>query len=166
MSIFMVLDPTVVSGVAVLISLMALVTTTFLAARQKRLLRKYRMLLRLPSGTDLEQLLLHQNTILERLQDDLAIIRNELGILQQATRGHIQKTAIIRFSAFPETGSDLSFAIALLDADNNGVVLSSLYGRNESRIYAKPIQNGTSTYQLSAEEKQAIAAAMGQSTTG
>ena len=66
---------------------------------------------------------------------------------------------IVRFSAFENQGSDLSFSLALIDDRENGVVLTSLFGRDDSRIYAKPVENGDSVYTLSDEEKKAIAVA-------
>lgn len=68
----------------------------------------------------------------------------------------IQKIGLVRYNAFKDVGSDLSFAIALLDRDDNGVVFNGLYGSDSSNIYAKPIKNGQSQYQLSEEEKYAI----------
>ena len=68
----------------------------------------------------------------------------------------VQKTGLVRYNAFKDVGSDLSFALALLDRENNGVVLNGLYGSESSNIYAKPIKNGKSTYQLSEEEKYAL----------
>ncbi len=68
----------------------------------------------------------------------------------------IQKIGIVRYNAFSNTGSDLSFSIALLDKYNNGVVLNGVYGRDNSNIYAKPVNEGNSTYILSDEEKEAI----------
>ena len=68
----------------------------------------------------------------------------------------IQKIGIVRYSAFKDTGSDLSFAVALLDEKNNGVVFNSIYSREMSNIYAKPIENGNSKYTLSNEEIQAV----------
>ena len=68
----------------------------------------------------------------------------------------IQKVGIVRYSAFSDVGSDLSFALALLDSKNNGIVLNGIYASDSSNIYAKPIINGTSTYALSNEEKEAI----------
>ena len=52
-------------------------------------------------------------------------------------------------------GGDLSYAVAMLDAHNNGVILSSVFGREGSQAYAKPIENGSSTYKLTEEEQQA-----------
>ena len=67
-----------------------------------------------------------------------------------------QKIGIVRYNAFKDTGSDLSFALAILDDYNNGVVLNGIYARDSSNIYAKPIENGESKYVLSNEEKEAI----------
>ena len=68
----------------------------------------------------------------------------------------IQKIGLVRYNAFKDVGSDLSFAIALLDKDDNGVVFNGIYGSESSNIYAKPIKKGISTYQLSSEEQYAI----------
>ena len=68
----------------------------------------------------------------------------------------IQKIGMVRYNAFSDTGSDLSFTLALLDEQNNGVVLNGIYSREMSNIYAKPIIKGNSTYTLSEEERQAI----------
>ena len=68
----------------------------------------------------------------------------------------IQKIGLVRYNAFKDTGSDLSFALALLDEKNNGVVLNGIYSREMSNIYAKPVENGKSKYTLSEEEEQAI----------
>ena len=63
---------------------------------------------------------------------------------------------MVRYSAFKDTGSDLSFAVAMLDENNDGVVFNGIYSREMSNIYAKPVKNGVSEYTLSEEEKEAI----------
>lgn len=68
----------------------------------------------------------------------------------------IQKVGIYRYNAYKDTGSDLSFTVALLDEKNNGVVLNGIYSREMSNIYAKPVQNGTSTYTMTEEEIEAV----------
>lgn len=72
----------------------------------------------------------------------------------------IQKIGIVRYSAFKDTGSDLSFTVALLDENNNGVVFNGIYSREMSNIYAKPVENGNSKYTLSNEEIEAIEKAL------
>ena len=84
----------------------------------------------------------------------------EMEARQQAMReqlkGCVQKVKLMRYNAFTDMGSDLSYSLALLDENNNGVVLSSIYGREDNRTYAKPVENGKSTYLLSDEEKQVL----------
>jgi hypothetical protein len=76
--------------------------------------------------------------------------------LEQRTRGSLQHIGLVRFNPFEDTGSDQSFAIALLDDRKDGVVISSLHGRANTRIFAKPVESGESRHALSTEEAQAI----------
>ena len=76
--------------------------------------------------------------------------------LENALPKNIRKVGLIRYNPFSDAGGDQSFALALLNDNKDGVIISSLYGREINKVYAKPIQNGGSTYQLTAEEKQAI----------
>jgi HAMP domain-containing protein len=154
-------DPVVVALGAAVAALLAWVATMMVLARQRKLLRRYRQLLNGTADHNLEQLLLAQGETLDQVQAELASLGRKLAELERQSRLHVQKVGIVRFNAFPDTGSDLSFSIALLDANNDGIVLTSLYGRSESRTYAKPIKNGKSTYQLSEEEIAAIAKATG-----
>lgn len=68
----------------------------------------------------------------------------------------LQHIGLVRFNPFEDTGSDQSFAIALLDGERDGIVISSLHGRANTRVFAKPVQGGTSPHALSTEEEQAI----------
>ena len=77
------------------------------------------------------------------------------GIDGRSRRG-LQHIGLVRFNPFEDTGSDQSFAIALLDDDRDGIVISSLHGRSNTRIFAKPVTNGSSPHNLSDEETQAI----------
>lgn len=67
-----------------------------------------------------------------------------------------KKCGIYKYNAYKDTGSDLSFTLALLNENNDGVVLNGIYSRDMSNIYAKPVEAGKSKYALSDEEKQAI----------
>jgi hypothetical protein len=68
----------------------------------------------------------------------------------------VQKVGLVRYNAYNDTGSDLSFTFALMDSDDNGVVVNGLYSRDSSSIFAKPLVKGETKYNLSAEEIQAI----------
>lgn len=72
----------------------------------------------------------------------------------------VQKLGIYRYNAYKDTGSDLSFTLALLDEENNGVVLNGIYSRETSNIYAKPVVNGKSSYKTTEEEEEALKRAM------
>lgn len=77
-----------------------------------------------------------------------------------ATLTHaVQGVGLVRFRAFQDTGGDQSFSLALTDGEGNGVVISSLYGRGETRVYAKPIKGWLSPKPLGEEEEQALAQA-------
>jgi len=80
--------------------------------------------------------------------------------LKKESRFSIQKIGIVRFNPFSEVGSDQSFSIALLNGNNDGVVITSIYAREGNRVYGKSIKNGASKYSLSDEEKKAISKAM------
>lgn len=70
-----------------------------------------------------------------------------------------QKIAIVRFNPFGDTGGDQSFSLSVLDAHNSGYVLTSIHGREGTRVYVKPIDYGTSKYTLSTEEQQSLSLA-------
>ena len=82
--------------------------------------------------------------------------------LDKTVDTYIQKIGIVRYNAFKDVGSNLSFTLALLDNNNNGVVLNGIYSRDNSNIYAKPIKDGKSEYILSDEEKEAIEKAINE----
>ena len=68
----------------------------------------------------------------------------------------IKKVGMVRYSAFKDTGSDLSFALALLNDNNDGIILNGIYSREMSNIYAKQIKNSKSNNKLSEEEAKAL----------
>ena len=90
------------------------------------------------------------------LEGDVKKLFQEIEGLKKEHEFSIQKVGIIRFNPFQEVGGDQSFSIALLDGNDNGIVITSLYTRNENRVYGKPIKFGSSDYSLSQEEKRAI----------
>jgi len=85
----------------------------------------------------------------------------EISKIKETLKSVFQKVAVLRFNPFKGMGSDQSFSIALLDGEDNGFVVSSLYGRDGNRIYAKSVEKGRSKYILSEEEKRAIKQAGG-----
>jgi len=98
---------------------------------------------------------------LEELANNFEKLSEELDALKKKSKFSVQKVALIRFNPFREVGGDQSFSVALLDGNNSGVVITSLYSREENRVYGKPVKNGESEYLLSEEEKEAIERARG-----
>ena len=68
----------------------------------------------------------------------------------------VRRVGLLRYDAFEDVGGRLSFSCALLDEHGNGIVLTSINGRQETRVYAKPVAGGTSSHNLSLEEEEAI----------
>lgn len=111
---------------------------------------------RLGKGNNIDQMLKEYLADVKEIKRDNSEIKAYYTKLDSDIASCIQKVGIVRYNAFRDVGSDLSFAIALLDGNDTGVVLNGLYGSESSNIYAKPIKGGVSTYQLSEEEKYAL----------
>ncbi len=90
------------------------------------------------------------------LEKNFGKISEELENLKKENKFSIQRVGVIRFNPFKEIGGDQSFSAALLDGNNDGIVITSLYTREGNRVYGKPIKAGFSEYLLSEEEKKAI----------
>lgn len=129
--------------------------------KMSNLNKKYKSFMKkLGNGKDIEEDLENYMYRVEKIEKQNAEIVAYCKTLDEDLVGCIQKVGIVRYNAFKDTGSDLSFALALLDEKNSGVVLNGIYSREMSNIYAKPIENGKSSYTISEEEKQAIDKAM------
>ena len=107
-------------------------------------------------GNNIDEMLKKYLSDVKEIKQDNAEIKAYYTKLDEDISSCIQKVGLVRFNAFKDVGSDLSFAVALLDRNDNGVVLNGLYGSDSSNIYAKPIKNGMSSYQLSDEEQYAL----------
>lgn len=92
----------------------------------------------------------------KKLEGSFKKISQELEELKKENKFSVQKIGIIRFNPFNKGGGDQSFSVALLNDSDTGVVITSLFNGEESRIYGKPIKNGKSSYFLTKEEEEAI----------
>ncbi len=90
------------------------------------------------------------------LEKNFENFSKELKELKKKNILNFQKLGIVRFNPFKEVGGDQSFSIALLDGNDSGVVITSLYTREGNRVFSKPIKEGRSEYLLSEEEKEAL----------
>ena len=97
---------------------------------------------------------------IDRLEQAVRILNAADKKQQVLIDGSVRHVALLRYDAFEDVGGRLSFSFAMLDHHGTGVVLTSIIGRHETRVYAKPVTEGTSSYNLSLEEEEAIRQAM------
>ena len=124
--------------------------------------KRYRKMMSGVDGDNLERLLMGHIDEVRHVVEENQRIDAENRRMDELLNLAVTRVGMVRFRAFEDMGSDLSYAVALLDAHNNGVVLSSIFGREDSRSYAKPIEDGKSTYPMTKEEEQALQEAMGK----
>jgi len=105
---------------------------------------------------NLEEMIVLVGKKINQVEDAQEKINNNLAVIDSRLNKSIRKIETIRFNPFPDQGSNQSFAIGILNEDNDGLVLSSLYSRERMSIFAKPIKAGKSEYELTAEEKEAL----------
>jgi len=97
---------------------------------------------------------------IKRLEQAARVLNARDQKQQALIEGSVRRMSLLRYDAFEDVGGRLSFSCAMLDEHGTGVVLTSINGRQETRVYAKPITQGTSTYNLSSEEDEAIRQAL------
>jgi hypothetical protein len=134
-----------------------------LALRLRAVRRTYaRLLAGGGSGEDILAAVARQVEAVDRLRGKLNLIGRETAQLRQRVSTLVRTVGFTRYDAFPDVGGHLSYSAAFLDEAGDGVVLSTINGRSETRSYAKPVRGGRSDHNLSEEELTAIAIAMGQ----
>lgn len=130
--------------------------------RLMRIEGRFKQLMKGTSGENLETIIKEALLSSQQAKQGLGELKEEYERMRQITATSIQHVGLVRFNAFPDMGSDLSFALALLNRKKDGVVLCCLVGRDDCRIYAKNLVGGSSSYPLSDEEKAAIKKALGE----
>ncbi len=148
----------VVALVAAVVALAAWVA--WLQRSEARLRRRLRRVLADGEGAGLDELLERQHRRIESLGERVDALNKLQHELEELTHHTLQKVAVVRYNPFSDAGGDQSFVVALLDSLGNGVVVSSLHSRTDTRVFAKPVQGGRSRYQLSEEEQDAIRKAL------
>lgn len=140
--------------------LLALIIFININIRMAKMNRRYRKMMQGMEGVNIERLLIGHIDEVRQTVAKVEQLSAACSKMENISKNCVQKMGIVRFNAFEDTGSDLSYAVALLDGQNNGIIMSSIFGRSESRSYAKPVVDGQSSYFLTNEEKQALEVAM------
>ena len=141
----------IIIGLLVIILLLFIIVISLMRSTSK-LEKRYRRLTRGINNKNLEEII---NSKLDEVDKAMAKSEdaiNECKVISEEIKGCVNKVAIMRYKAFPDVGSDLSFSIAILDSYNDGVLITGIYSRHDSTTYAKPVDKGISRYELSEEE--------------
>lgn len=157
------MDDATLTTVAISAAAVALLALLLAVAAQVRLARVRRDFAALGGDgrTDIARVAATQNHRIERLTTDVARLREDVAGAQDDVRQSLRNVAVVRYDAFSDVGGRLSFSAAIVDDLGDGIVLSSIHARGESRTYAKGIVGGRSSITLSPEEQQALASATG-----
>lgn len=146
-------------GISCIIMFICLIV---LFRKTSKLQKKYKRLMHGSKGKNLEQLIMSRLDSIEEMNLKTNELNAQYEKLESELNKCIQKVSIMRYRAFDNVGSDLSFSIAMLDKNNDGIMLTGIYGREDSTTYAKPIDKGISKYNLSEEEEYVLNEACGQ----
>jgi hypothetical protein len=153
-------------GVLAALVLLLLIGFIVQSARLGRAVRTYRALVRDGESGTLHDRLVGSAEQAVKATERMRELEAMHAAIEGRTRRSLQHIGLVRFNPFEDTGSDQSFAIALLDDQRDGIVLSSLHGRANTRLFAKPVSAGSSSHNLSEEETQAIRIAVEGTRTG
>ncbi len=132
-----------------LTAIFLLLLTLYLLASIISLKRRYAFLLRHEDTQDLGAVFTEYARRVDALEFDQKALNDQLIAARRTLEICVQKVGMVRYDAFEDVGGQQSYALALLDAKNNGTILSSVYSRNESRTYAKAVSGGRSNHNLS-----------------
>lgn len=152
-------------GFVLITAALALITAALAIWSLQRIRALQGRLNRLLGGLDstdtLEATIGRYATHVHQVEESTRQLRSHYQQLAKIAAASLQKTAIVRFNPFKNTGGDQSFALALLDNHDCGMLLTSIHSREGTRVYIKPVTYGNSDHALSREERQALQAARG-----
>ncbi len=149
----------------IVLALAALVLVQFftvwsLKNRVQALSQQLRRLMTGATGDDLEALLQHTIAEGQRAEQRCDAIEVRLAQLTDKTQGCLQHVGMVRYDAFHDVAGQQSFSLAILDGDMNGAIITTIFGRQESRCFGKAVIGGKTQYSLSGEEKDALKIAL------
>lgn len=147
----------IITGSFIIMSIMFVM----MMVSNRKLKKRYILMMKDADKGSLEDMIRGYQRKIDETYVDAKLALEDLKLLSNQVNHCIQKVGVVRFKAFEDIGSDLSYSVALLDNKNDGVVITSIFGRNISTSYAKPISKGTSKYALSDEEIYAMNKALG-----
>lgn len=136
----------ILTGIAILLALVWMIST-------ERRLKRFFMG---KKAKDLEDTIFHLEKDITDLLKTKQEMQKEIATINGKLKKSIRGLEITRFNPFSDQGSNQSFAIGMLNEEGDGVVISSLYSRDRMSVFAKPIKNNGSEYELSTEEREVL----------
>lgn len=147
----------------IVINLMLLILYILNNIKLSKLRKNYSSFMsKLGNGNNIYEMLEKYVSQVDKIDSENKEIKDYCAKLDNKVKNDIHKIGIVRYNAYKDTGSNLSFALCMLNEFNNGVVFNGIYSRDTSNIYCKTITNGKSEYALSKEEEEAIKEAINQ----
>ncbi len=130
----------------------------YLWVRLNAINKKYSILMKDSEDKTLQDMFIQRVEQMNAALVEVEQIKKSQQLIREQLRGCVQKTALVRFNAYGDLAGDLSYAVAVLDENNDGVVLSCLTSRQDVRCYARDVENGqhTTKYPFTGEEQEAV----------
>ncbi|EKD46192.1 MAG: hypothetical protein ACD_68C00109G0003 [uncultured bacterium] len=153
------MDTQTINLITLILLAIIFVWQIYLTLTVKKYLTGKKQLLKEAQEQGVDQVLIKHQKAIKQLQARAGDLQEISEQISRVAAKSITKVGVVRFNPFGDTGGNQSFAISLLDSKSNGLVLSSLFGREGTRVYCKEVKGGLSEFPLSEEEKQSIAAA-------
>ncbi|SHK51402.1 DUF4446 family protein [Alicyclobacillus tolerans] len=143
-------------GVSLVLSILSIILALVSISSLSKIRKQNRRWKSIHSSADLEAV--YEQTVLavHKTEEEMKKLQKQMEFIEEGLHKKISTPRMVRYNAFGDLGNDLSYSVAFLDDEQNGVVISSIYGREESHTYGKPIQEGESQYTLTQEEKMVI----------
>ncbi|GAA0726599.1 DUF4446 family protein [Clostridium malenominatum] len=155
MELIMSYQPIILIVLIILILILFLIIIIQFSAINK-LEKRYRKFMRGVDNKNIEEIIISYLDRVDSAVQQSNNIKISVEEINSRLNNCVQKYSIMRYRAFEDVGSDLSYSIALLDNKNDGIILTGIYGRTDSTTYAKPIDKGLSRYELSEEENYVL----------
>jgi uncharacterized protein YlxW (UPF0749 family) len=143
-------------GLIVTLFLLLIIAAIVISLQLSKMKKRYRQMLGATGVNNLEEVMISVQAAIGKLQAGQEAQDHQVKAIYNQLKTMKSRIGIHRYNAFNERGNDLSFSLAITDEQGSGLVLSGIHARDETYIYAKPLDQGNSKYSLSPEEKQAI----------
>ncbi|WP_042169828.1 DUF4446 family protein [Paenibacillus gorillae] len=147
------------NGVTVVLAIIVIIIgirIMVVGSRLKKLRKQYVEVMGNTGVTDLESVIVDLKQTIAAQAEHTQHIQSQMEIMQRVQMQGKGRVGIIRYNAFADQGSDLSFSIAVVNGADDGMVISGIHSRENTYVYAKPLDKGESSYPLTPEERKAI----------